>query len=171
MDLDGASFRSVHAAADCESVEFYSLTHPVRTVLPPHLALIAAVLEHGIDDGDLPWINREDSGVFTFRSCCESLGIDCEAARRVLNRKMKPRQSKKMVRRVDIADVPGIEYTHKYGECPPDGQSLAHCRECRQRYAHWYQAHRRQVRHERREALLHGPSGTREAMEWLEERS
>ena len=157
MEWNRSTFSHCLAVADNDSLEVERLMHPPALTRPWHLELMSAVLEHAITDRDLKWINREDEGhIFSFRSCCEALGIDAEAARAALNAKIevkKPVVKKKQPRSAlarEIADVPGCEYTHTYDQCPP-GVSVSKCPECRQRYNYRYtQLWRRGVRMRRR---------------------
>ena len=113
--------------------EFYGLT---GCAIPFELALMAAAIRFAIYEKDLRWINDDDRSEypFTFKNCCEYLGIDYQAARKVLNqrigkgRRVLLRQPKRL--EFEVEDVPAKEYTHAYQECPP-GVNPSRCPECR----------------------------------------
>lgn len=153
MDWNRTTYSHVLAAADSDSLEIERLMHPPPLTRPWHIELMHAVLENAITEADLKWINLEDEGhIFSFRSCCETLGIDADAARAALNAKIeikKPLRKKKQPRSElikEIVDVPGITYTHAYNECPV-GLGVSFCTECRQRYNYRYNSlHPRGIR-------------------------
>jgi hypothetical protein len=130
-------------ACDCETdtAEFNEVFSGSREgAMPSELSLMAAVLSFAIYEKDLEWINGDDYSEhpFSFRNCCEYLGIDHLAARKVLNQRLSKcrgvlfRQPKPRLK-LEIRDLPGKEYTHAYDECPP-GVNPSRCPECRQRY-------------------------------------
>lgn len=109
--------------------------------LPFEQALMVAVLRQAIMDRALDWINLDVDFLFSFRNCCESVGIDYLAARKALNAKIRPgftRQKRALAVHEElksvIQDMPGRQYTHRYGNC----QKSSRCAECRQRYNFYY---------------------------------
>jgi hypothetical protein len=92
MDRDTNDLTIV-IACDCETdaAEFNQVFSGSREgAMPSELSLMAAVLSFAIYEKDLEWINGDDYSEhpFSFRNCCEYLGIDHLAARKVLNQRL-----------------------------------------------------------------------------------
>lgn len=126
---------------DGDSVQVDALVYPPRKSLPWHLELFWAVLDNAMTESDIDWINTESDHIFSFRNCCEALGIDVQAARKALNGRLKiAKPHKKKLRwgviAAAIEQFPG-DYSHGYGECPP-GITRSFCPECRHRYNTFY---------------------------------
>jgi len=99
-----------------------------------------ALFEHAMSERDDVWIRRDNSDyengfyIYSFQNCCESLGIDYQAARKALIKQFaEEKQSRRKITE-HIQEKPGVVYTHGYGAC---GQSVK-CKECKQRYLYTY---------------------------------
>jgi hypothetical protein len=70
-------------ACETDTAEFEEAFSGSRgRAIPFELALMAAALRWAIFERDTAWINSDEEHVFSFRNCCESLGIDHLAARK-----------------------------------------------------------------------------------------
>ena len=143
MDRDTDDLAIVLNASDVDTAEFDEVWGKSRAT-PFELQLMAAAFRWAIFEKDLRWINDDNNPdyVFSFQTCCASLGINYQAARKVLNERLGKccrlffRHPKPKLE-FEISDVPGKEYSHPYRQCPP-GVNPSRCRECRQRYNFGY---------------------------------
>jgi hypothetical protein len=147
MDWDG-DLTIAFNACDVDTGEFEEEFYGSRPELSFELALMEAQIKHAIYERDLAWVNdvhgleRRDY-IHSFRNCCDHLGIDYRAARKILNQRLRkksvlaPRAQPNEALRFEIVDVPGKTYSHAYGECP-SGVIRSKCPECRQRYSYRY---------------------------------
>ena len=55
----------------------------------PELTLLVALIDNAILERDLAWINSTFDHPFSFKNCCDHLGIDFVAARRVLDQRIR----------------------------------------------------------------------------------
>lgn len=109
--------------------------------IPAELGLMIAQIRWAIFEADLEWINDDSDRdyVFSFRSCCDVLGLDCDATRNVLNDRIgkkgfrvyapKPRtalepRSRRRPGKDLLASLRGV----------PRGVKCSRCPECRSRY-------------------------------------
>ena len=91
MDHEGNELIIKFSPDDTDTAEFEQAFCGSRgRAIPFDRALQAAAIRWAIFERDTSWINDDDDPdyVFSFKSCCESLGIDYLAARTVLNQRI-----------------------------------------------------------------------------------
>jgi hypothetical protein len=145
MDLDYPEI-SFHPS-DGDGAQVLDTFYPRALSLLPEIRIMYQLIKNSILERDITWINRDEPEyLYSFQNCCEYLGIDYRAARKVLNRVIgkgrrvviggnhRGRPAGTILKPSDIGDIPGKTYTHRYGECLVSSR----CPECRQRYNYVY---------------------------------